>query len=230
MVELGLLYMRTRRYAPDVRYPRAIELLAAAVERYPSLRGEPRVLVSLADANRLSAKAIADELHQSMRSSERERRRDTRVERLSDAISLYEDAQTALRQAAAEGRGSDEALLRNVMLYRGDCAYELGKHFVAEPDLERRYLTEAIKLYDTAARRYPDDPASLVAMVQIVNCHARLGNWQHAHTAQRKARSRLDELTDEQLMSSSMPMSREHWEEWLSSTIHLDRLAAARPD
>jgi tetratricopeptide (TPR) repeat protein len=227
MVELGMLYMRTQRYAADVRYPRAIEMLSTAIERYPELRGEPRVLVALADANRLSAKAIADELHQSMRSSERERRRTTRVSRLQDAMRLYEDAQSALRQAAAEGRPSDSELLRNVMLYRGDSAYALGKHFDGQPDLERRYLTEAIKLYDTASRRYPEDPASLVAMVQIVNCHARLGNWQHARTAQRKAHARLDELSDAQLMSSSMPMSREHWEEWLGSTLHLDRLAAA---
>lgn len=224
MIELGMLYMRSEHYAASVRYPRAIELFSTAIERYQSLASEPRVVLALANANRLSAEAIAQDLAGTMRASERERWRETRVERLRDAIELYETGQNALRAA---GPDSDELSMRNAMLYRADCAYELGKHFSNEPTLSGQYFTEAIKLYDTAARRYPDDPASLVAMVQIVNCHVQLGNSQHARTAQRKARSRLDELTDAQLESSEMPMSRGHWEEWLDSTTYLDRMAAA---
>jgi len=222
LVELGLLYRRSGRYEE------AIERLHAAMELEPRLETDLRVLLAMADSSRLSATQIADSLQVRMPQSEMDRLRSLERERLVEALELYDrvhgliDAQDPSRRSEL-----DAVRLRNAMLYRGDCAFDLGRHHANDEFLSERYFTEAIRHYAAAAQRYPEDPSSLVAMVQIVNCHAALGRWQEARTAQERAKSRLSELPEAAFERGEVPMSRSHWENWLNTSIRLDQLSSA---
>ncbi|XHC24544.1 tetratricopeptide repeat protein [Phycisphaerales bacterium ac7] len=222
LIELGLLYRRSGRHEE------AIEQLTAAIDLEPRLGQDLRVLFALADASRLSAAEIADALQVRMPQSETDRLHSLKQERLTEALELYDTVQGIVDSGDPSRRSElDRVRLRNAMLYRGDCAFDLARHHENDPFLSERYYTEAIRHYAAAAQRYPDDPSSLVAMVQIVNCHAAMGRWQEARTAQERARSRLAELPGEAFERGEVPMSRSHWENWLDTSIRLDQLSSA---
>ena len=222
MVELGLLHRRSGRYEES------IERLTAAIDLQPAFRDDLRVLFALADASRLSAAEIADALQRRMPQSELDRLRQLKEERLLEALDLYDVVHGMIDGGDPARRSElDRVRLRNAMLYRGDCAFDLARHFENDAFLSERYYTEAIRHYAAAAQRYPDDPSSLVAMVQIVNCHAAMGRWQEARTAHERARARLNELPEKAFDRGEIPMSRAHWENWLSTSIRLDQLSAA---
>ncbi|MCA9293652.1 MAG: tetratricopeptide repeat protein [Phycisphaerales bacterium] len=224
LVELGLLYRRTERY------PEAIERLSAAMTRFPELQHDPQLLFALADANRGSGTQIADALRGTLPRSEQVRLSKLREERLIEALGEYDQVAQALDAGEKRRTDLEKLIRRNAMFYRGDCAYDLGRHLKGrDAERSRTYFTEAIRFYDAAAQKYSDDASSLVAMVQIVNCHAALGNWREAKTAQVRARSRLNELPPEAFENAELPMSRAHWEEWLESTIQLEKMASAQP-
>ena len=225
LVELGLLYRRAERY------PEAIERLSSALERFPQLNDDPQIVFALADANRGSATQIADTLRGTLPRSEQARLGQLREQRLLAALTMYDRVARALEPSGQRRTDLEQMIRRNAMFYRGDCAYDLGRHLDGrDSDRASRYFEEAIRYYDAAAQRYADDASSLVAMVQIVNCHAALGNWREARTAQVRARSRLDELSSEAFERAQLPMSRAHWEEWLASTLLLERMASAQDD
>lgn len=222
LIELGLLYRRSGRYEES------IEQLTAAINLEPRLEQDLRVLFALADASRLSAAEIADALQVRMPQSETDRLQALKQERLTEALELYDTVQGIIDASDPSRRSElDRVRLRNAMLYRGDCAFDLARHYENDPFLSERYYTEAIRHYAAAAQRYPDDPSSLVAMVQIVNCHAAMGRWQEARTAHERARSRLAELPEQAFERGEVPMSRAHWENWLDTSIQLDQLSSA---
>jgi len=212
LVELGRLYLSTGRYAE------AIERLSEALRRYPEDPQRARLRFELADANRLSAAQLEKRLGEAMPLTERSEIERIRVERLNNALSLYAAVRADLETVPPERLGPlERMMLRNTIFYRADCAYDLGR------------FDEAIKFYDAAAQRYASDPASLVAMVQIVNCYASLGKWREARTAHERARARLKELPDGAWNSAAVPMDRRHWERWLEASMRLDQ-ADARAD
>ena len=67
---------------------------------------------------------------------------------------------------------------------------------------------EAIDLYDTAARRWEDHPASLVALVQIVNARCELGQYEEAKVANDHALWQLERIPEEKFDSQTLPMTR----------------------
>ena len=56
-------------------------------------------------------------------------------------------------RATPPGKDPDRQFQKLSLFFRADCAYELGN------------FEEAIKLYDTAALRYQEDPSALAAYV-----------------------------------------------------------------
>ncbi|MEM1165755.1 MAG: tetratricopeptide repeat protein [Planctomycetota bacterium] len=217
LVELGLLYRRVGQH------PRAIEKLEESLSRYTDLEEDPRVLFALADACRLASLDLYETLKSAMPQSERFELRGLRVERLDRASELYERIRAMLSaRDPARLNDLDRVMLRNAMFYRGDCAYDLADHLVDEnPERSRELFDRAIELYDAAAQLYARDPASLVAMTQIVNCYLKLGQNRQAETAHERARSRLRELPESAWRGDNIPMTRRHWEEWLESTLQL---------
>ncbi len=222
LVELGELYRRVGEHT------RAIERLEEALERYPELGTEPRFVVGLADAHRLAALSLARELDNAMPQSERGRLEDLRIRRLEDALGYYERARDLLVAIPPARFGElHDVLLRNALLYRGDCAYDLGEANARRPEVARARYEQAIRYYDTAAQRYPEDPASLVAMIQIVNCYAAQGKWREVRTAHERARARLAEIPEGAFEAVDAPMGRRYWERWLDAALELDRVADA---
>lgn len=209
LLELGQMYLRVGRY------PDAIARLTEAVERYPDAPERTRLRFDLADAMRLSAGVIESQLRQAMPLSERTELERLRTDRLRAALTLFEEVRDVLdRKDPASLTLLERIILRNAVLYRGDCAFDLGDY-----DL-------AIRHYDAAAQRLAEDPASLVPMVQIVNCYAALGRWPEARTAHQRARTRLREIPDQVWQSAAVPMNRAHWERWLDSSLRLEELEA----
>ena len=109
----------------------------------------------------------------------------------------------------------ERTYIRNAYFYTGDCAFDLG-------DFE-----QAVAAYDTAALKYSDDPASLVAMVQIVNAYVSQRQWAQARTANERARRQLARFPDEVWNRPDLPMEKKHWERWLDARTLLEQSAAA---
>lgn len=219
LIELGTMYSRLGRY------PEAIRRLTEATERYPDLKDDPRFMFRLADTYRLSSTSIGDDLRKAMPQSERFKLRALRQKHLVAALDLYETVVQQFQQVdQAKLADLDRTLLRNALFYRGDCAFDLGETFASDPERAKSYYERAIRYYDTSAQRYADDPASLVAMIQIVNCYAALGKWREVQTAHERARARLSELPPEAWDTSGSPMDRRYWERWLQASVELDRL------
>lgn len=111
----------------------------------------------------------------------------------------------------------EDTCLRNSYFYLGECAFELNEY------------DDAIRYYAAAKERYPRDPASLVAMVQIVGAYQALGETEKARTANARARAFFESLPDEVWNDPTLPMGREAWQRWLDATLQLDKLSAGTP-
>lgn len=219
LLELGRVYLRVGRYAE------AIRRLEEALERYEDLADDPRFKSRLADAYRLGASQVSRDLEQAMPQSQRGRLERLREDHLLRGLDLYE--QVAQLYDAADDAPLDDLdamMRRNALLYRGDCAFDLGEMLAGDPERSRGFFERAIRYYDTSAQRYADDPSSLVAMIQIVNCYAALGKWREVGTANERARARLAELPPAAWEAGDSPMDRRYWERWLEASVELDRM------
>lgn len=208
LVELG------RYYYESGKYPLAIERLTEGTERFPNDPEIDRIRFRLADSDRLSAAEIAEALTRAMPRAQREDLEKTRRQRLRDAVGLFESVRDAL-MARQELGSVEKIMLRNSAFYLGDCAYEL-------EDYEG-----AISAYDAARQRYDADPASLVALVQIVNAYVHQGEWAKAVTANERARQHLAKFPEEVWADPRLPMDKRHWERWLDSRSLLEQHARA---
>ena len=211
ITELGELYHATGRYAE------AIARLRESLKRHPDGPRAVIVQYKLADANRLSADRIARDLAESRPAAEREQLEEARRQRLREAMRLYEQVQQRL--SAKDRRKTtelDRLVQRNSAFAVADCAYDLGD------------MAAAIRQYDAAAQRYAGDPASLVAMVQIVNAYVAQGKWAEAMTAHDRAQRQLASLPESVWSSPDLPMERKHWERWLESSSLLEQRRRAR--
>lgn len=209
LVELGRMYLARGRYGE------AIARLREVLERYGATNDDVRIEFDLADALRLSATKIERQLHDAMSASDRAELTELRLSRLDEALARYDDVRVAINEKGEEAQATlYSVLLRNATFYRADIAYDLGR------------FDEAIRYYDAAAQRYADDAASLVAMVQIVNCYVALERWREAQTAHVRAQGRLRELPEEAWSKNEIPMDRRHWERWLASSIRIEQMSA----
>ena len=209
--ELGEYYYRVGQYE------RAIERFEEFLRRAQAESAPGRNTIAkfkLADSCRLSASAVARELAaQDRPEGERRELINRRAERLDRAKSVYEELGRDL--AGADGKSAIEELYeRNASFYLGDCHFDL-------KDYEG-----AIRAYDAAKERYPKDPAALVAMIQIVNAHVELGQFERARTANARAKRFYESLPESVWDDPTLPMSRRDWERWLESQMKLGALAS----
>lgn len=216
LMEMGDLAFDQGRYAD------AIRRLGDAVRLYPD---HPRVNTNrfkLAEAHRLAATQITETLKGKLQLDQRDRLVDTRRQYLRDAQRLYREVIVGVDAKDNRRRSALERIAhRNSHFYLGDAAFELGDY------------AEAIRIYDAARQRFMDDPASLVAMVQIVNAYVAQQRWNEAITANERARQQLAALPAGVWDNPDLPMTRQHWERWLASTAALEtraRSVAAAPD
>ena len=205
LVELGKVYYQTQRYEL------AISRLEEAVDRYGQTREGITQRFRLADAYRLSIPTIDSSLEEALPESQKIELRGERARRLEKAQLLFSQVISELESLDPATRAPVEKLyLRNAFFYRADCAYDLGRY------------EQAIALYDLAAKRWELHPASLVALVQIVNAYCELGKIQEARVANDRARWQLKRIPDEAFDDPTLPMTREHWQDWLRWTSELN--------
>ncbi|MFG0306338.1 MAG: tetratricopeptide repeat protein [Phycisphaerales bacterium JB040] len=206
LFELGSHYYRTGRHE------RAIERLTEALSR--EQQQAPAMLFRLADAHRLLADEIERSLEEPMPEREREARASAVARHRRSAMAGFERTRDAIEAMPPTRRTTlDRLQLRNACFYLGDCAFDLGDY-----DL-------AIAHYDAAKERYPSDPASLVAMVQIVNAHVEQGDLGSARTANERARRFYLSLPESAWDDPNLPMDRGDWERWLQSSAMLYEVA-----
>jgi tetratricopeptide (TPR) repeat protein len=210
LVELGEQMHRSGDYAQAARY------LDEAVQRYPE---HPRIHVlryKLADSYRGSARQIERDLGESMPQDRRDELTKLRTERLRLAGALLQQVMDGLAKVdARQVTAMDKLAARNSAFYLADTAFDLGEY------------DRAIELYDQARQRHASDPASLIAMVQIVNAYVAQGKWSEAITANERARQQAAALPDTAWNDPTLPIGREHWERWLDSTRLIERQRSA---
>jgi len=200
LIELGELVHRLGRHSE------AITRLTEAVVRYPTHERIGTLYFKLADASRQSAAKIDSELRESMPQSRREELTRVRTERLRQADTAYRRAMEAA--SLKDPRlltAMDKLVMRNSAFFAADVAFEQGS------------FDRAISAYDAARLRYSEDPASLVAMVQIVNCYVAQKKWAEAISANNRAEQQLRSLPEQVWSQADLPMERKHWERWLDS-------------
>ncbi len=201
LLELAGHYDRTDRSE------RAIERYDEFVARYEGDPETATVVYRLADAHRRLADEIEASLSEPMPAAQRDARRAKARSHRTEAIGVYEDAIKALSELNVSQTGIFESVaLRNAYFYLGDCAF----------DLER--YDDAIRYYDIARDRYSDEPASLIAMVQIVNAYIAKGELERARTANQRAQRFYATIPDDVWNDPDLPMDREDWERWLASS------------
>lgn len=210
LVELALLYDRTGRSA------RAIEKLEEIIERYP---GDPQIglfTYRLAEAHRRLAGEIAASLEESLPPTTRAEREALLARHRDDAVDLYGRAIALLgAKRDVERSRIEELSLRNAHFYTGDVLTDLGRY------------DEAIRAFDLARDRYNNEPATLVALIQIVNIHVERGDLRRARTANERARRFYLALPDSTWDDPTLPMERRDWQAWLDASSQL--LANASP-
>ncbi len=188
----------------------AIQNLEEATQRFPDMPGAEAVRYSLAESYRKDAGAMLRTLREAMPDQQRQLLLRTRQERLARAMDLYQ--QTIASLGARDPRTLsklDRLQLRNAYFNIGECAF-------AQRDFE-----EAIRRYEAAREKYSGDPASLVALVQIVNCYVEMGDRDRAAAANARARRFYDSLPEASWSDPDLPMGREEWQRWLDSMQYL---------
>lgn len=202
------------------RWNEAIERLEEAVRRYvspdapsrdtPAAQRAVGMLFRLADSYRRSALDLAKELDSALPQTRRDEVTMEVRRRLSRAGDLFRQVGDTVGQIEERRLTRlDKLHRRNAAFYMADTAFEMG-------DLEA-----AIRQYEAAAQVYSSDPASLVARMQIVAAHVRLGRWREAAAANERAKRQLATIPDTAFDQPDMPMRREHWERWVEAEMLL---------
>lgn len=212
--ELGQYYQRTKRYAPAIE---RLEQYLALSEQAGSEKGaaddEP-VRFQLAEAYRASAADISRQLEGGLPDGLKRDLGQRRAERLVRAGEMYEHVKRDY-EARKHRTALEDLTLRNAYFYAGDCVFDL------------RDFDTAIRLYDAARERYPKDPASLVAMTQIVSAFVSQNEPAKAAVANQRARRFFESLPESTWDDPTLPMTRANWERWLDAQDVLTRGGAA---
>lgn len=204
LVELAFLRERAGEHA------RAIERLEEVAERYTDDREIGLVLYRLGEAHRKLAHQINRSLEESLPPTTRAERRAKVETHRRAAIDRYARAMEVISAKRDTDRTRLEDLsLRNAHFYTGDLLGDLGEY------------DNAIRAYDLARDRYADQPATLVALVQIVNLHVAQGDMRRARTANERARRFYLSLPDETWEDPTLPMERADWQAWLDASTRL---------
>jgi tetratricopeptide (TPR) repeat protein len=206
LFELANLYYRTNRFEE------AVARLEEFTQRYPNDQRIGQLLFLMADSYRKSALALD---HQpgppSADASGNPPPPDVvevaaaRRDRLTKAKGFYDRVVDTFRAHPPED-DIDKLYLKLAHFYRADCLYDMGQYL------------DAIKLYDSAAFRYQDDPAALAAYVQIVNAYCAVGKIDEAKTANERAKWILRRMPPDAFKDGAFPMPKEYWSAWLQWT------------
>ena len=206
LFELAQLYYRTDRFEE------AVARLEEFTQRYPDDTRIGQLIFLMADSYRKSALALdrqpgpasADAIGNPPAPDAVEVAA-ARRDRLTKAKGFYDQVIDTFRARPPQD-DTDKLYLKLAHFYRADCLYDTGQYL------------DAIKLYDSAAFRYQDDPAALAAYVQIVNAYCAVGKIDEAKTANERAKWILRRMPADAFKDGAFPMPKEYWAAWLQWT------------
>ena len=185
----------TTRYPEDARAGQLVFLMADGYRKSAALLAGPKASASVSANPKATAAAAAAQAEALA----------ARKDRLARAKKLYEQAIEKYAKHPP-ARDLDKLYLKLSHFYRADCVYDLGG------------FEEAIRLYDSAAMKYQDDPSALAAYVQIVNSYCALGRVAEAKTANERAKWLLKKIPAESFDNGQFSMPKAYWEQWLKWT------------
>jgi len=195
-------------YYDNENYSKAITVLTEAIDRYPGNKELGKSMFIVADSYRNSGLAL-DETLASLAADPTatvtyEKTSNLRRELLSRANEYFEKAVQFYEEIPENTKTShDKLYLRHCWLYRADCLFDLGLY------------RQAVDKYEDVALRYQLTPTALIALMQIINSHIKLGNIDEARAASRRAMWQLTKMSDEELTDSPICLTREQWKQWL---------------
>ncbi len=192
------------------RYEESISRLEEALQWYPDDPRVARATFLLANAYRRSAMKL-DAASQDMKNAlYREELEQTRRQRLHVAEKLFDDVIRMLSDISLNQiKPIQQLQLMYSYMYRADCAYELS-------DYER-----ALALYNEVVQVYPDDPMSLGASVQKINCLEQLGRFDAITPVLRQAEWLTKKIDEPRYQSLLVKNGQEDWQKffkWLADT------------
>ncbi len=224
LAELGRILEGNAGLAPDSeQYREALDLTARLsfkrgdftasaerlnelVERDPANGSVGERLFRLGQSlQEISRLALAESKSDALTTTRRLQLERSSIDRAVEAQRAYQRAIESFetRGRALDGLGRD--MLRNSYLQRAHCAFDRGQ------------FKEAIDFYETVDRKYPEEAASVLALVQIVNAADSLGDAQRAEAAHTRALRRIESLPDDALLGDGGVFSRDDWRSWLKN-------------
>jgi tetratricopeptide (TPR) repeat protein len=183
------------------RHEDAIGTLEQAIERYPQ---DSQRLISqyiIGESYRRWAQELLDRTPQIRTESERNKNQQISSERLSTALSHFEEVQRTITLKTHDIHNDPlmGAMLRNCYMLEGTVLFELSRY------------KEAIEAFSNVASLYPDEPFVLETFVQIASCWRRLNQNDKARGSIQQAQIALDRLPPEADFAEATSLNRDEW-------------------
>jgi len=182
-------------------FEKAITRLEDAIAFYPDDPRMTSLAFQLADAYRLSGRALRAQDGTSLEKralAEIAKEADRRLQR---AMASFEQVIAALAPFDASALTElDQTYLRASYLNRADCLFDLGRY------------EDAMEAYSEVAWRYENMPAAVSASMQIVHCHQRLGQVNEARAALERLSWLLRKLPPSAFETERGMSSKQYWE------------------
>lgn len=189
-------------YAMQGRYEEAVTRYEEAVQRYPEDERMTRAQFMLADAYRRSASALRDELDEAGQYREQVHR--DFVSRMERAADLFLAVADEIRGRPAPLSSTDGLHFQFALLYQGDCLFDLGRY------------RDALKVYEESAWTFHDQVRALSAYVQIMLCHAYLGQPAQGRAALARAQQIARKIPEDEFAPAGVGLSKSEWESYLA--------------
>ncbi len=193
------------------RHEEAIPRLEMAVARYPDRPEAIGARYLVADCYRRRAKLTESKLAEDLIESMRRDLSQQISEALRAALDRYQQARDALtqREKTTELCPAERRLLRNCYFAIGSTLFDLGQR------------DQAIEAYTLATGRYPNEPETVEAYVQIARAHRRLGKSDQVRRTISQAKAVLDRLGSQADFQRTTIHAHDEWLEVLESLAKL---------
>jgi len=193
--------------APEAtaRWEEAIRRLDEFVSRYPQRPEVPEARCLLAKA----LQRMAEVPRIKLRKAETENARNELLTIMRGQLTQAHDHFAKLQEQLVEADKADMLDAMGQQILR-DCYFERAHTLYALEEHEK-----AIAAYTSAANRYPEDPQSLLAYLQMANCYAQMGKDGDARGAAIQALLIHKNMPARAFQTGTSNISRDEWKNWL---------------
>ena len=206
LFKLGDLYNR------NGDFEKAIARYEEVIERYPDDPRTDQATFLLANGYRRSAIRIREDWKDPKNLAHKDELKVAHQKRLKRAEELFSQVIDRYQARPKESLSDLDRLHQKLSyFYRADTIYD--RTYVDDVADVRPYV-ESMQKYDEAAWIYQQDPMSLSAHVQIVNCNVRMGKMQEARKALQRAGWALRNIPDENFDPALSGGGRKFWENY----------------